>query len=165
MRNFLLLSIVLIASTCSEKESLALNGDLYYHWLDIGSFYNQPDSVLDEAIAYINSKKESELIQEDSAGYMYFKLLRDNDLLTSPWINLRVDKDSIVAIYLSDSDYQKFTNFSYQQLTEDKEKVKVTVTVKHLHQKMFVGTSIIKIERVEGLTFIRPSKMEIKDYR
>ena len=92
-------------------------------------------------------------------------MLKDNNLLDSPWIGLRVNKDSVITLYLSKKDYQQFKNYSYEQLIASKEKVRISAEVDHIMERYFLCTKLLSVEKIEGDTFIKSRKFKIEDYR
>ncbi len=167
--KYIIFSTILIFTFCSQpkNESDLINGDLYYTWFNIGSFYNLPDSLLEKALSLQNSKEEADLIAEDSAGYMYFKLLQEHDILRSPWINIRIKEDSIIKIFMQRSDYEVFTKVSHEQLLIDDERINVTASVQHLNENLFKCIELVEVKRLPGQTFItnRNRKFKVSDYQ
>ncbi|MEO9483133.1 MAG: hypothetical protein ABJG47_06795 [Ekhidna sp.] len=168
MKNLqIVLVFILVSCTKEQTEYHTINGDLYYTWFDFGSFYNYPDSVLENVLLIQLENEEAELIAEDSLGYIYFKLLQENDLLTSPWINLRVNDDSTVKLFMDKSEYEVFTKVSHEQLLSDNEKINVTARVQHLTDNLFKCIEVMDVKRLEGRTFILNGnrKFTVSDYK
>lgn len=61
MKNLILfIGAFLIFWGCQTNEIPNLEGDLYYTWLSLGSFRNQPDSVYQ----YFNQQRDSNANEE-----------------------------------------------------------------------------------------------------
>ena len=166
-KRIIILGSILIALGCQTKpeELPNLEGDLYYSWLKIGNFYQQPDSLYQNYIELRDSVGIEELRKQDSSGTYYIELLEKNDLVKSPYIYLKTDSDSTFIVYMNPKDYQPITEYKYQDLIDEKQKVRLKLITQRLTEKFQICKKVVLIERVDGETFQRQKKFKIEEYR
>ncbi len=162
--SILLLATCLMGCECN-RASTNISGDLYYSWLKLGSFYGHPDSLIDRYQAERDSLGWEAMVEQDSAGASYIKMLEENDLLTSPFIYLKKENGHVVTLFLSHRDYTGFTRFTYQSLIDEGKKVRLEVKADSLWQKIYICRGVISVELLAGQTLQRPGKFKIEDYR
>jgi hypothetical protein len=162
-----ILSSILILFGCQNKpnENPNLEGDLYYTWLKLGSFYEQPDSLYLNYIELRDSLGVEELRKQDATGTSQIELLEEHDLVNSPFIYLKSDFDSIFIIYMTPEDYQRITKYSYQNLIDNKEKIRLKLITERLSDKLKICKKVISMEKTEGETLQKQKKIKIEEYR
>ena len=144
--NILLIIVFLAGLTnCSpdNRPIKKLEGDLYYSFFRIGNFYNQPDSFIEKMQIYLDTVNRQLLDTIDLFCVKKLELLKKEKLLYSPFIDLKLDNDSIVTIYLSKSEYKKIIIFKRQDLLGTKKKVRLVLDVHDLGLSMALATKII----------------------
>jgi hypothetical protein len=165
----ILLSTVLLFahSNCksNNQKDKQLEGDLYYDWLRVGSFYNGPDSLIEQFKLYADSVDRKTLGSSDLKLLTMYEILKKENLLYKPFIDLRLDNDSIVKIYFTNNDYEKIKAYKRQDLLETKTKIRIKMTVRDLGPGMALSTKLLSINKVDGQTYQINPKLKIEDYR
>ena len=163
----LILCSILILFGCQNRpnENPNLEGDLYYTWLKLGSFYAQPDSLYLNYIELRDSLGIEELRKQDSTGTSQIELLEKHNLVNSPFIYLKTDFDSIFIVYMTPQDYQPITKYTYQNLIDNKQKIRLKLITDRLSDKLKICKKVISIEKIEGETLQKEEKFKIEEYR
>lgn len=154
--NKILITIatVLITISCNENH-IVLEGDLYFPLLGKHSFYKADQKTIDQFEKKLDSIRWSKIASNDELEIIrVFDILKKNDLLKSPWINLKIDGD-IKTIYLTESEFKKLKKFKRHQLVQDKQKVYVKVRVRKLDREIYFSEEILEIQVVKGKTYWR----------
>jgi hypothetical protein len=162
---FTLLTLLLIIECDSRHNSEVVAGDLYYYWFKFGSFYGQPDSLLQEYLSIRDSLGFEAMMEEDSAGTAYVLTLEENSIVISPFIFMKKDNGHVLTLYMDSSDFRQFTNFSYQELIDNKQKVRITANIDSIANKLYLCKSLISVELVDGSTLIKQGKFKIEEYQ
>lgn len=152
---------------CQNKseDKPNLEGDLYYTWLKLGSFYQQPDSLYNGYIELRERLGIEELRKQDSTGTSHIELLEKHDLVNSPFIYLKTDSDSTFIVYMNPEDYQPITNFTHQKLIDTKKKIRLKLVTQRLNEKMWICKKVISMEKIDGETLQKQKKFKIEEYR
>ena len=168
MKNIILaLGSILILLSCQNNsiEKPNLEGDLYYTWLKVGSFYDLPDHYYQDYIKERDSLGVEALRKKDSVGVAHIELLEKHGLLKSPFVYLKTDSDAILVVYMTSEDYQPITKYTYQDLIDNKQKVRLKLVTESLSGHQFICKKVVSIEKVDGETFEEQGKLKIMDYR
>lgn len=168
MKNLLIiLSLIFIAFGCqtNHEEKLNVEGDLYYTWLKLGSFYQQPDSLYQNYTELKDSLGIEELRKQDSTGTSHIELLEKHGLVKSPFIYLKTDFDSTFLVYMTPEDYNPITKYTYQNLIDNKQKVRLKLITERLTDKLQICRKVVSIEKIDGETFQKQKKFKIEEYR
>ena len=87
--------------SCSKNEK-EFEGDLYFKLIEIGSFYGDDDKTIERLELTLDSIRRSKMAGKDELEVVrLYEILEANDLLKSPWINLKTES-GIKRIYLSE---------------------------------------------------------------
>lgn len=158
---FFILVCLSIISSCESVEvnGDAIEGDLCFTWLKLGSYYGKPDSFYDHFI-----KNKDSIIASDDYFKNELKTLDSLNLLKSPFIYLMTDSGAMITVYMNHDDYKPITKISYQDLIENEEKVRIKLKADSLYNKMYLCTKVVSIEKIEGETKYRQTKFKIGDY-
>ena len=168
MKNLIIIiGSVLVVFGCQTKpeEKPNLEGDLYYTWLKPGSFYQQPDSLYQNYTELRDSLGIEELRKQDSIGTSHIELLEKHGLVKSPFIYLKTDSDSTFIVYLTVKEYEPITEYTYQNLIDNKQKVRLKLITEQLTDKLQICKKVISIEKIEGETLQKQKKFKIEEYR
>ena len=155
MKNITIILIIgLLILSCSKNET-EFEGDLYFKLIDIGSFYGVDDKRIKQFEKSFDSIRWSKTAGKDELEIIrVFDVLKANDLLKTPWINL-ITESGIRKIYLSEKEYQKFRKFDRNELIKDNKKVSLKVLVKELDSGIYCLNKISELKLVEGKTYWR----------
>ncbi|TWO29339.1 hypothetical protein E1J38_014980 [Seonamhaeicola sediminis] len=155
MKNITLTLIIgLLILSCSKNEK-EINGDLYFKLIDIGSFYGADDETIEKFEKSFDSIRWSKIAGKDDLEIIrVFDILKANDLLKSPWINLKKDSE-IKKIYLSELEYEKLKKFDRNKLITDNKKVELKIKVTELDSGIYYSDKISEIKLIDGKTYWR----------
>ena len=155
MRNItltLIIGILILSCTKNEKE---FKGDLYFKLIDIGSFYGADEKTIEKFEKSFDSIRWSKMAGKDELEIIrVFDILKSNDLLKSPWINLKTESD-IKKIYLSEKEYEKLKEFDRNELITDNKKVELKIKVTELDSGIYYSDKISEIKLIDGKTYWR----------
>ncbi len=168
MKNLIvILGSILIAFGCQTKpeEKPNLEGDLYYTWLKLGSFYQQPDSLYQNYTELRDSLGIEELRKQDSTGTTHIELLEKHGLVKSPFIYLKTDSDSTFIVYMTPEEYEPITEYTHQVLIDNKQKIRLKLITERLTDKLQICKKVVSIKKVAGETLQRQKKFKIEEYR
>jgi hypothetical protein len=168
MKNLIIIAgLILIAFGCQTKPEVKpnLEGDLYYTWLKLGSFYQQPDSLYQNYSQLRDSLGIEELRNQDSTGTFHIELLEKHDLVKNPFIYLKADSDSTFIVYMTQEEYEPITEYTYQDLIDNKQKIRLKLITEQLTDKLQICKKVISIEKIDGETLQKQKKFKIEEYR
>ena len=119
-----LILIVLLDFSC-HQDNKTIEGDLYFGFFRFGSFYQQPDSLINEFKIYADTVDIKNISAADKKILTMYERLRNEDLLFNPFVELRIDNDSIIKLYLDTSDYDKIKIYKRQELQDSNKKIRI----------------------------------------
>ncbi len=158
---FLLTAIFVFA--CGQ-DNKTIQGDLYFSFLRFGSFYNQPDSIINKFKIYADTVNNNKLNTFDKQVLTMYKTLKKENLLFNPFIELRLDNDSIIKLYLDKSDYDKIKIYKRQELQDQNKKIRINLVGNYLGNGMLLCKKLISVDKVDGQTLQIQKKFKIDDY-
>ncbi|WP_047544845.1 hypothetical protein [Psychroserpens sp. Hel_I_66] len=155
MRNITLTLIIgFLILSCSKNEQ-EFKADLYFKLIDIGSFYGADEKTIEKFEKSFDSIHWSKMAGKDELEIIrVFDILKSNDLLKSPWINLKTESD-IKKIYLSEKEYEKLKEFDRNELITDNKKVELKMKVTELDSGIYYSDKISDLKIVDGKTYWR----------
>lgn len=144
---FLLFFII----SCNIKNEI-IEGDLFFKLVDFGSFYGRNDTDIKMIEKQLDSIRWSKIASEQDLDFIKsIDILKKNDLLKSPWINIKVS-DAVIKIYLNETDYKKLKNYNYINLIERHKKIKLKLDLELKDKDIYFCHKILSIEEVDGKT-------------
>jgi hypothetical protein len=160
--SFILLSYL----SCKQdnQETRQIEGDLYFDWLGIGSFYNEPDSIIERVKLYADTVDSKMLDPSDLKILKMYETLQKADLLYQPFIDLKLDNYSIIKVYFTNDDYEKIKINKRKDLLNAKMKIRIRMEVKDLGYGMVLDKKLLSLQKVPGQTSQINPKMKIEDY-
>jgi hypothetical protein len=156
--------ILILIAACGKSHEETLTGDLYFSLFRIGSFYNLSDSAVNELKVYFDSSKLETADEEQRGLFSQYKKLKEEKLLYHPFVNLLMETDSVVTLYLDMSDYDKLKKYKRKELQDEGKKIKIVADVKRLNDKLFYCVDLKSVDKVEGKTLLQSRKWKIDDY-
>jgi len=167
LQMLLIIGSLIYLTNCSQdsRPTKRIEGDLYFSFFRIGNFYNQPDSVIQKVKLYIDTANRKLLDSSDLLDLARYDLLKKENLLFRPFIDLRLDNDSIIKVYLTNGEYEKIKIFKRQDLLDSKKKVRLILDVQNLGLGMALATKVISADKIDGQTSRFDKKLLIEDYR
>lgn len=160
---FLLTTVLLVGCNSAPTTSSEgnLEGDLFFSWLKMGSFYGHPDSFYTNYL----ENREQVLINANPEIKAIHSILEKHELLKSPFVNLRIDSTQVIAVYLNEEDYKQFTRFSYAELIANEQKVYVSLKAQKIGNHMYLSEKVYSVKTVSGQTLAKQTKFMIEDYK
>jgi len=161
MRLIIYIFSVSIFCSCERDKEKVVEGDLYFKLFDMERYFDAPDSMLASIENGVSRINRDTLNRQDRKIYDAFKFMVDNDLFRRPYVRLRLDNEDIRILLLDSSDYRQFTKYRWPDLSRNKEKVRVKVTVTEFEYPLFWmkktetaynGLKVLSIDKVEGET-------------
>ena len=154
-----------IACRQNQKDITIVEGDLFFSPFRYGSFYNQPDSLIKAFVAYADTATLDSLSSIDKQLLDTYHLLKKENRLFSPFVELRLNDSSIVKLYLDSVDYDKIKIFKKQELQANKKKIRIKAQSKDLGNGLSICTKLISVDKLDGLTMQKEKKFKIEDYQ
>ena len=157
------LIIIVLLFACGQNKKIT-EGDLYFNCFRFGSFYEQPDSILNKFKIYADTVNRKTISAIEKKVLTMYETLKNENLLYSPFVELRLDNDSVVKLYLNQSDYDKIKINKRQELQDNNKKIRIKVEEKNLGNGMLRCEKLISIDKIDGHTFQVQKKFKIDDY-
>ncbi len=150
LRLFRLLFIFLLVS-CSKNSKQIVKAELTFPSISFASAYGANDVEYKKLVQEIDStlKNIGDENNEKVKLYKYFSKLKNHNLLRSPYIFLHFDEDSIMTVYLSESQYKKVKHLKHIDLYKENKKVVLKLEVEKRDNNIFYSNNIINISKVE----------------
>src|SRR5690606_7963595 len=112
-------TLFLTIVACQDKaDTQLMTGDLYFSFLRIGNYYNQPDSIVQFYEKYFDTTDFEKVNKNDRQLWTQYKKLKDLDLLYKPFVDISLKEDSVVRLYLDINDYDKIKIHKRKRLQE-----------------------------------------------
>jgi len=158
-------TILILLVACENKPKTdTLTGDLFFTPFKLGSYYNQPDSLVKGFEIYFDTLKTETADSDQKKWLKQYKILKEKDFLFRPFIYLRVKDDSVVTLYLDTLDYDRIKIYKRKKLQDDNKKVKIEARVTMIDSGLFNCEKLKRIDIVDGETLQRQRKFKIEDY-
>ena len=141
-----------------------LVGDLYFGLWRAGSFYDQPAKVKKSMLNYFETVSRDSLQGSDKELVDRYDVLKKHDLLESPYVQILLEKDSVVYLYLPKKDYKKIKIHKLETLEKEKKKIVIVAVVNLLGADAIKCERLISVAKVDGQTYMREKKFAIEDY-
>jgi hypothetical protein len=166
-RNLSLLFTLLITIACfsCRQNRVTIEGDLYFAFLRIGSLYGQPDSIVKGFIMYADTVDRTHIQPGENHILSMYDILKKRQMLYSPFVNIQVNQDSLIILYLDKSDYDKIKIYHHKELRSENRKVRIKASVEPMGYNMYLCKSLQAVDKVDGTTFQTPGKFLIEDYK
>jgi len=167
MRAFILSILILVVACDSKPVTNKLTGNLYFSYFRffrVGNYYNQPDSVINWYETYYDTLKYETADDREKKLLTQYRKLKKENLLYKPFVDILVGKDSVVALYLDNKDYDEIKKYKRKKLQGDHKKIKIEADVFQVDDGLFYCVKLRKVEVVDGETLEIERKFEIEDY-
>jgi len=164
MKRLIPTLLILIVACNSKPKTETLTGDLYFSFFRIGSFYNQPDSIVEGFKIYFDTLKYETADQDQRRFLNQYNRLKDEKLLYHPFVDILTEKDSVVTLLLETDDYNEIRKFKRKELQDEGKKIRIVAQVRKLDDRLFYCSDLIKVDKVDGETGIRSRKWKVEDY-
>lgn len=154
----------MIVACNSKPKTETLTGDLYFSFFRLGSYYNQPDSMIEGYQKYFDTLKYETADEEQKRFLNQFKKLKDEKLLYQPFVDILTERDSVVTLYLETNDYDEIKKYKREELQDEGKKIRIQADVRKIGDRLFYCVDLVKVDKVDGETGIKSRKWKIEDY-
>lgn len=161
MKGYIATIICLLFIGCGYSCKI-IEGDLYFSFIRIGSLYNLPNITNDQLDSIFNSIPRT---NADNNFYEKYKILSKENLLNSPFIELKLDNDSVITLYLNKNDYDKIKINKVKDLQANFKKIRVKANCRYLGFNLYKCENFIEMKKIDGQTLINSRKLKIEDYQ
>ena len=164
--KILFLALLITTTVCKQnkKTTSTVEGDLFFRPLRYGSFYNQPDSLIKKFVAYADTARLDSLRSFDKEILDTYYLLKSEDRLYSPFVELKINDSSFIKLYLDSVDYNIIKVYKRQELQASNKKVRIKVEAQKLNNQISICKKLISIDKIDGVTLKQEKKFKIYDY-
>ena len=162
--SFLVLFMCLFSSCKTTKTKQTLTGDLYFSFFRFASYYNQPDTLVEKTKMYFDTLDIQTASNADKRFVELYKIVSDNKLIYKPYVDILIQPDSIVKLYLEKEDYEKIKIHKRQDLQDNNKKVIISASVIDYSKGIYFCDSLINIKKEDGQTLQIQKKFRIEDY-
>jgi hypothetical protein len=163
-RLIVIIFLISIGACNSKPKSDTLTGDLYFSFFRLGSYYNQPDSIIEGCENYFDTLKYETADQEQRRFFNQYKRLKEENLLYQPFVDLLTEEDSVVTLYLETTDYNEIKRYKRKELQDEGKKIRIQADVRRIGAGLYYCLALTKVEKVDGETGIRSRKWKVQDY-
>ncbi len=151
----LIFFIIFCIYSCKTEEKVKkLKAELTFKSISFASAYGasqeQYENYLKQIDEAINNSPESN--NEMIKLYRHHSRLKYHNLLKSPYIFLRIDKDSIMTVYLSEKEYKKVKSIKHIDLKREGKKAIIELDITKKDSGIYYSNNIINISRVKGIS-------------
>lgn len=160
--NLLLLLFLFQIEKVQAQDTLV--GDLYFGLWRAGSFYDQPAKIRRSMLNYFETVSRDSLQGSDKELVDRYDVLKKHNLLESPYVQVLLEKDSVVYLYLPKKDYKKIKIHKLETLEKEKKKIVIVAVVNSLGADAVKCEQLISVSKVDGQTYMRERKFAIEDY-
>ena len=149
-----MLSIIFSVLSCSKKEE-TYKGDLFFKLINLHATSGYSIEKVKEIERILDTLNLSKFNNKGEI-YFYKELLKlkKNNLLQSPYILLKSDKD-VKKVYLNTDEYKKLNDYKLDYLQKKHLKVKIELNIKELDSGIYFSNKIINIKEVDGETLFK----------
>lgn len=145
MKKILLLIFSFLVFACNNNNKI-INGELYFKLvnpLPNSGLAPQQVEEIQNSLSKLDSKNNSKLLQ-------YFKTLKENNLLSYPYIRIKINDNKIIEIFLKQGECKKLKNYTLDNLNKQGKKIIISLKVKQINDSIFFSDKIINIKEVNG---------------
>ena len=160
----LTLTIVLSCKDIKTKQTQLIEGDLYFSFFRLGNLYGAPDSVANNVHSFADTANRALQDSATLALLTIYDTLKREKLLYSPYVDLKLDNDSIITIILTKDDYHKIAPTNYQHLLDTRKKIRIKAEVRQIVSSHFYCNKLLLIDTLDGETLRKSTKLKIDDY-
>lgn len=159
------LSILFFVLACnSPSKDNRLTGDLYFGLFRIGSYYNQPDSLIAGFERYIDTINYETADKDQRKFVRQFRRLKEEGLMYNPFVQIKDASDSILTVYLEKPDYDRIKIYKRKDLQSEGKRIDIEAEVIRVDEGMFYCSKLLKVEKLDGETSIKSNKWRVDDY-
>ena len=164
MKKLIPIILILIVACDNSPVTNRIAGDLFFSFFRVGNYYNKPDSVIERYETYFDKLRYETADDEEKKFLTKYKKLKEEDLLYKPFVDILIDKDSMVTLYLDKGDYDEIKKYKRKKLQDDHKKVKIEADVFKIDDGLYYCVVLRDVKVVDGETLIKSRKLKVEDY-
>lgn len=164
MKKGLFLFLLFLSCTCYGQKTSLIKGDLYFGLWRYGSLYNQPKKMVRSVLKYMDTVDRSKCGIDDSILIHRYDLLKEKELLYSPYVQIIQDDDAVIYLYLKQEDYDQIKTFKREDLVNRTKRVSISAEYELIDKGFVLCTKLTSVDELEGKTLPRQSKFALEDY-
>ncbi len=161
MKGIILLITSFFVFGC-EPSNKIIEGDLYFSFFRLSSYYNLSDSIIHRLDSIFNSDKNFKI---GNSIYEKYNILKKENLLYSPFIELKLDNDSVITLYTNNNDYEKIKLNKIKDLQANFKKIRIKANCRYLGYNLYKCNNILELKKIDGQTLMHSRKLKIEDYQ
>jgi hypothetical protein len=147
----------------TPEYTTTVDGDLYFGHFRFVNLYGLPDSIAKKTISYFEENKITNE-QIDTSLLNIYSFLKKENLLYSPFIQLKTTTDTIITVFMEKSIYSKIAPTDYQQLIASNKKLRLKIESQKMTGTVYRGLKILSIDSVYDNKSNRNGKFKLEDY-
>lgn len=148
-----------------EEKSKTVEADLYFNWLRIGNFYNMQDTTIINISKQLENQRNNQT-DEDTSLLTLFRVLKANNVLYHPYIEVVMENDVHATWYLNTADYDSIKQFKLKDLDANNQKLHISADVKNIYENAFICIKIEEIKLLDKGDYNNSDKkFNAKDYK
>ena len=167
MRYILSILVAVFVACTSRDERDLLVGDLCFSDFRIGNFYNLPDSLIKRIQYTMDTVNTAKADSTDKKFFDVYNILKNENLLYKPFVDIKVKEDSMVKLYLDSADYDRIRIFKWRELLNEEKKVVIKARTKYIDNfpvTLLYCKELMDVSLIDGKTYPQRSKFRIEDY-
>lgn len=159
---FILFLLLLPFTSIGQNDTV--KGDLYFGLWRYGSFYKQPEKLIQRIEEISKSEQRDSLDKTTQDILRIYDILKFENLLYAPYVQLKINNDSILRVYFDKKDYKKIRKYKLKELQTKEMKVFIELKGKKIGDGLIYCEELITVSTLKGQTYEVPRKFAIEDY-
>ena len=130
-------------------------------------FYNLPDSLIKRIQYTMDTVNTAKADSTDKKFFDVYNILKNENLLYKPFVDIKVKEDSMVKLYLDSADYDRIRIFKWRELLNEEKKVVIKARTKYIDNfpvTLLYCKELMDVSLIDGKTYPQRSKFRIEDY-
>lgn len=141
-----------------------IKGDLYFGIWRYGSFYKLPKRDVKNFEKFVVKYRGDTTDNGSQKMIHIYDVLKKENLLYHPYVQLKLENDSVIRLYLEKKDYKQIKKYKLQDLQDQGEKINILLRFKTLDYELIYCNELLLVKKIKGRTFEVPRKFAIEDY-
>lgn len=167
VRPIVILFLVIQISGCGhpgKSSEILIKGDLYFSFFRVTNLYGLPDSTASRIVKYAETQQQHSL-EGDSSFFQVYQLLKKENLLYAPYVELKLIDGFIITLFMDSNDYKKIAPTNYSYLVASKKKIRIKAEARQLRGTIYFCSKVMDVIIADGITGMQSKKFVIEDYR
>lgn len=139
-----------LCNSCNKREGEIIESELTFESISFKSAYGASQEEYNSLLKEIDQVIKKNENTEKTKLYKYFDRLNQCDLLKNPNILLLINKDSVLTVYLAESEYNKIKDIKHSDLLKDGKKMIVKLELFRKDKDIYYSNNILSMSKVNG---------------